>query len=527
MLQPTWSPRELAGWAAPGGPLADVGTLAELCVPGGATGGAPDGARAPGTAAEGRTRFVDGAQRWSSADLAAAVDARAAELAAEGVGRGGVVSWPAANVTASVVEYLACWALDAVAAPVHHLAGPAQAERIAASLARAGAAPHAGTPDGDGRDRGSQDDGARVAVVLHTSGSGGSPKGVLHTHRSLAYKARSMVEVHGLTSEDVVLMPAPLAHVSGLLNGILVPAAAGMTTVLMSRWSPEDALGLIEAEQVTFMVGPPTFFVGMEQAPGFDPSRVASLRLLSLGGAGVTPGLVRHLSASFDAVAKRSYGSTEAPTVTTSAHTDDEHTRAETDGHPVGAVRLRAVDPATGEHVPPGGAGEVQVSGPELFAGYLDPERTAEATVSDEHGDWFRTGDLGRIDGAGRLTITGRLGDVIIRGGENIDAAEVEAHLVAHPAVAHAVVVGEPDERLGERVCAFVELGGPGPERPGGPEQGRHGGFDLEGCRAWFASRGVTRFMTPERVVVLDRLPLLPSGKPDRADLARRASDLD
>jgi cyclohexanecarboxylate-CoA ligase len=513
-----------------------VGTLDELCLPSRAARGAPDGARAPGTPADGGARLVDGAQRWSSADLDAAVGSRAAELAAEGVGRGGVVSWPAANVAGSVVEYVACWALGAVAAPVHHLAGPAQAERIAASLARAGAGPDdrtpgdrgpgARTPDGSAPDDGRADDSAQVAVVLHTSGSGGSPKGVLHTHRSLAYKARSMVEVHGLTSQDVVLMPAPLAHVSGLLNGILVPAAAGMTTVLMSRWSPEDALALIEAEQVTFMVGPPTFFIGMEQAPGFDPSRVASLRLLSLGGAGVTPGLVRHLSAAFGAGAKRSYGSTEAPTVTTSTHTDDEHTRAETDGHPVGAVRLRTADPVTGVPVPAGGSGEVQVSGPELFAGYLDPARTAEATVSDEHGDWFRTGDLGRIDGAGRLTITGRLGDVIIRGGENIDAAEVEAHLVAHPAVAHAVVVGEPDERLGERVCAFVELGSTGPAGRGGPGQGPDGPFDLGECRAWFASRGVTRFMTPERVVVLDRLPLLPSGKADRSDLARRAADL-
>ena len=152
------------------------------------------------------------------------------------------------------------------------------------------------------------------------------------------------------------------------------------------------------------------------------------------------------------------------------------------------------------------------MSGPELFAGYTDPARLAEAIVIDGSGqEWFRTGDLGVLDADGCLTITGRLKDVIIRGGENIDAAEVEAHLVAHPAVRHAVVVGEPDERLGERVCAFVEL-----------DDSAGTTFDLEACRAWFAERGVARYRTPERIVVVDAIPLLASGKADRGALARR-----
>jgi acyl-CoA synthetase (AMP-forming)/AMP-acid ligase II len=474
--------------------------------------------------------------RWRGAapDMPERIAAVAAGLAADGIGRGDAVAWQLPNCVEAVALYGACWQVGAVAVPLHHLAGPAEVERMLARIAPAlvvgrpddvpGAAtgrpttPAPGGADprpgpGPGHPPGPED----VAVVLHTSGSSGEPKGVRHTHAALAGKARLMAEVHGLGPDDVVLMPAPLAHVSGLLNGILVPAAAGMRTVLMARWSPEEALDLIEAERVSFMVGPPTFFVGLERAEGFAAERVASLRLLSVGGAGVTPEFVERTSEVFGAVVKRSYGSTEAPTITTATAGDDAVTRARTDGRPVGAARVRIVDPSadpTSASLPVGEPGEIQVTGPELFAGYTDHERTAEVMVrvvrGAEAGDWFRTGDLGVLDARGRLTVTGRLKDVIIRGGENIDPAEVGAHIEAHPAVRHAAVVGVPDERLGERVCAFVEA----------PD----GGFDLEECRRWFEQRGVARFRTPERVVVLEEIPLLASGKADRAALARWAA---
>lgn len=138
-----------------------------------------------------------------------------------------------------------------------------------------------------------------------------------------------------------------------------------------------------------------------------------------------------------------------------------------------------------------------------MFAGYLDESATALAM----NGDWFRTGDLARLDGEGWLTITGRLTDVIIRGGENISPAEVSAVLESHPSVDQAVVVGIRHERLGERVAAFVVATQP---------------FDLETCRDWFESRGVTRFKWPEIVVQLDSIPLLASGKPDLSELRRR-----
>ena len=448
---------------------------------------------------------VAGGRRLSTDEVVAAVGSTAAGLRERGVGRGDHVAFQLPNGPDAVVLYRACWHLGAVAAPLHDRLGAAQTSAAIEQLGPAACVPSPGLPLAEAADaivpadlRGGDvppaagpapgDD----ALVMFTSGSTGTPKGVVHTHGGLTGKVRQLLEVHGLGADDVVLMPAPLAHVSGLLHGVLVPGAAGMRTVLMDRWDPVGALDLIEAEGVTYMVGPPTFFLGLMDAPGFSPARTASLRLLSCGGTEVTPEFVERACRELGAVVKRSYGSTEAPTVATSRFDDHPDRMATTDGRALGDAEIR-ID----------GDGEVWVRGPEVARGYLDPDQTAASFVDG----WFRTGDLGRLDD-GWLTVTGRLDDRIIRGGENISAHEVEAHLVAHPAVEAAVVVGLPDEHLGERVAAFVVA----------PD-----GFDLDGCRAWFDDRGLTRLMVPEYVEVIDEVPLLPTGKPDRVGLRDRA----
>jgi cyclohexanecarboxylate-CoA ligase len=426
------------------------------------------------------------------AELVAAV---AGGLRAAGVGTGDAVCWRLPNGVDAVVLYRACWRLGAVAAPIHHLAGPTDVARVVDAVQPALVVES--LPLGRPVDR--YDSGERDprAVVLFTSGSSGAPKGVIHTQARLAYKARLMADVHGLTPDDAILMPAPLAHISGLLNGVTVPGVVPMKTVLMAKWDPVEALEIIERERVTFMIGPPTFFVSLMGAPGFSPAAVASLRLISSGGAGVTPAFVDTASATLGCVVKRTYGSTEAPTITTSQPGDDPAQARSTDGRPTGSVELRT-DEVTGE---------LQVRGPELFVGYLDAEQTAAAFTDD---GWFRTGDIGVIDD-GWLTITGRLKDIIIRGGENIAVGEVEGVLEAHPAVRQAVAVGVPHERLGEQVAAFVLL-----------VDGET--FDLDECRRWFAEQGVARFKTPEHVVVVDEIPVLAAGKPDRAALRSRFS---
>jgi cyclohexanecarboxylate-CoA ligase len=332
----------------------------------------------------------------------------------------------------------------------------------------------------------------QLAAVLFTSGSSGAPKGVLHTQATLAYKAALMAVVHDLRANDCVLMPAPCAHISGMLNGVTLPGVVPFRTVFMARWDAEHAMELIESKRVTYMIGPPTFFVSLMHAPGFTRERVRSLRLVSSGGAGVSVAFVEEASAMLGAVVKRTYGSTEAPSIATSGASDPADAARVHDGHPIGDVELRIVD------------GELQVRGPEVCVGYLDAAHNVEAFDAD---GWFRTGDLATLDGDGWLTIVGRVKDVIIRGGENISTAEVEHELEAHPDVRQAVVVGYPDELMGERVAAFV-VGAPA--------------FDVSAARAWFESRGVARFKTPERVIVVDALPALPTGKPDRDALRSR-----
>jgi cyclohexanecarboxylate-CoA ligase len=462
---------------------------------------------------------VDGETRLTPAQTEALVAAVAGGLRVRGVRPGHAVAWQLSNSLAAAVLPRACWRIGAVAAPLLHSFGASEVEGALAQIEPAlvldlpptalsdplaladflGGPP---VPAGSGPARPSD-----VALVLFTSGSTGAPKAVLHTQRGLSWKATLMTRVHGLSASDAVLVPAPMAHISGLLNGVLVAGAAAMRSVVVRRFDPAQALDLVARERISFMAGPPTFFIAMATALGerTQPADLSSVRLISSGGASVTPAFVESTALTFDCRVKRTYGSTEAPTVTTSTDDDPFDKARDTDGRAVGEVELRVSDPETGAPVRDG-PGELWVRGPELFAGYADEGQTAGVTA---RGGWFRTGDLATVDGEGWLRIVGRLKDVIIRGGENISASEVEGVLEAHPGVRHAVAVGYPDPLMGERVAAFVESEAP---------------FDLDECRRWFTARGVARYKTPERVERVERLPLLGSGKADRAELRRRAA---
>lgn len=458
--------------------------------------------------------IVDGSISLDPDEVDRRADLVAAGLATRGVRRGDVVAWQLPNWWEASVLFHACWRIGAIAAPIHHRGGEALLTEVTSRLHPrvtlvAGDAPDdaievRGDGDGFGRllDGAARGHPSRVhavgpepadtAVILATSGSTGRPKLVRHTHRALAYKARTMITAHGLSAADTVLMPAPLAHISGLLNGVLLPAAAAMTTVLLDRWDPDRALDFIAAERVSFMIGPPTFFIDLQRAETFRPAAVDSLRLISCGGAGVTPSFALEAMDTFGATVKRTYGSTEAPTVTTSHAGDSPTAAVQTDGRPVGAAEVRLRDAADG-------VGTLMVRGPELFDSYLD-----DPDPRDDEG-WFPTGDLARIDN-GWVTILGRADDTILRGGENISPAEVEAACARLPGVRHAVVLGFADERLGQRVGLVLEA-----DRD----------VTVAEVASACAEAGLAPFKTPERVVCVSEVPRLPAGKPDRQAVAR------
>ena len=340
------------------------------------------------------------------------------------------------------------------------------------------------------------------AVLMYTSGTTADPKGVQHSHRTLLAEATSRVyTLNGPGARHLGLFPP--GHMAGLLS-LLRILLLGTPTVIMQAWDAALAATLIDRHAVTSCGGAPVQLSGLLDQQALGGATLATLRECLTGAAPVPPSLIERAEAA-GITAFRSYGSSEHPTVSAGSIADSLDRRARTDGGLLAGNQIRLVD-ADGRDVPTGRDGEILTRGPELFMGYTDPALNAAAFLP---GGWFRTGDVGRTDADGYLTVTDRLKDIIIRGGENISAKEVEDLLVTHPAVADVAVIPVPDPALGERVCAVVVA------RPGCT-------FDVEQAREHFAAAGAARQKTPEVVVLVDELPRTPSGKV-RKDVLRAA----
>jgi cyclohexanecarboxylate-CoA ligase len=345
-----------------------------------------------------------------------------------------------------------------------------------------------------------------VSMLFYTSGTTADPKGVQHTPSTLGAVIRFQAELLHPSPDDRSLLQFPLAHLGGIVMFVMLPIAHGSSTVFMESFDPELALDLIERHRITSAGGPPAVLQAMFAAKNFAPEKVRSVRGSGAGAADVTPELMRETKERFaGALVHRSYGMTECPMFTSGAPGDPEQKRFGTDGRPVPGCAARLVDEAGGP-VGAGVEGELQVYGPQLCVGYLDPALNSAFTLG-----WFlRTGDLAVMDDEGYIRITGRRKDIIIRKGENLSAKGIEDDLAAHPKVADVAVIGVPDAQSGERVCACVVL------RPGAES------LSLAEVRAFMEVRGVMRQKIPEQLEVVSELPRNATGKVQKDELRAR-----
>ncbi|MGW5375677.1 AMP-binding protein [Nocardia sp. NPDC003999] len=328
-------------------------------------------------------------------------------------------------------------------------------------------------------------DPAGPALIAFTSGTTRAPKGVVHSHQTLGHETRQLAGIYPADRGDQ-LTGAPVGHFIGMVNAFLIPVLDRMPINLIDVWDPGRVLDLTRTEGLTVGGGVPYYVTSLLDHPHYTPEHLPHLRYAGLGGAAV-PAVVTTRLAEAGITVYRSYGSTEHPSITGSHHTAPEAKRLFTDGDALPGVELRLAED-----------GEILSRGPDLCLGYTDPELTAAAFDDD---GWYHTGDIGVLDADGYLTITDRKSDMIIRGGENISALEVEEVLLSLPGVTEAVAVAVPDARLGERTAAVLRLR-PGRSAPSHDE-----------VRAHFRDAGLAKQKWPEEVHVVDDFPRTASGK--------------
>ena len=352
--------------------------------------------------------------------------------------------------------------------------------------------------------------GDELAAVLFTSGTEGLPKGVMLTHNNILASERAYCARLNLTWQDVFMMPAPLGHATGFLHGVTAPFLIGARSVLLDIFTPDACLALLEQQRCTCMLGATPFVYDLLNLLEKQPADLSALRFFLCGGTTIPKKVARECQQRGIKLLSV-YGSTESSPHAV-VNLDDPLSRfMHTDGYAAAGVEIKVVDDAR-KTLPPGCEGEEASRGPNVFMGYFDePELTARAL--DEEG-WYYSGDLCRMDEAGYIKITGRKKDIIVRGGENISSREVEDILLQHPKIHDACVIAMPDERLGERSCAYVVLKAP------------HHSLSLEDVVAFFSRKRVAKYKYPEHIVVIEKLPRTASGKIQkfllRKDIMRR-----
>jgi acyl-CoA synthetase (AMP-forming)/AMP-acid ligase II len=338
-------------------------------------------------------------------------------------------------------------------------------------------------------------DPATPALVGWTSGTTASPKGVIHSHQTVCAEM-SQLGATRPPGDRPMLIANPISHAMGMLGALLIPVDRGNAVHLLDQWEPGTVLDLIEKEDLTAGGGAPYFLTSLLDHPQCDESHLERMHYQGMGGAPV-PRAIMERGTRLGLTIYSMYGSTEHPSIVGCTYTDTLEKRLSSAGRPLPGCQIKLVD-TEGRDVPVGEPGEILSRGPECFLGYMDASLTARMFDTD---GWYHTGDVGVLDGDGFLSITDRISDVIIRGGENISAAEVEEVLMNLPDIAEVAVVAAPDERMGEHVAAFIRMVD-NREAP-----------DLATLRDLMATAGLARQKWPEELVVIDEFPRTASGK--------------
>lgn len=333
-------------------------------------------------------------------------------------------------------------------------------------------------------------------AVLFTSGTESRPKGAVHTHETILFGERALGAALGFGAGDVAFMASPISHTTGFMHGVVMTLTTGGTLSLLDVFKGPEAVAQMRAHRCTWTMGATPFLGDTTAVLEQSAERLPELRYFLCGGAPIPEVLVRRAQEVGLRVLSI-YGSTESPPHTVVHPEDPVENSWSTDGRPVAGLEVKIVGEG-GRALPAGEVGEEWSRGPNTFLGYLgEPELTRKDLDAD---GWYHSSDLARMLPDGSIRISGRMKDILIRGGQNISVREVEDYLVAHPAVQSAAVVGVPHPRLGETGCAVVVL-----------KPGCH--LTLPEISDFLVSKGVARFKLPERLEVWPELPSTPSGK--------------